>query len=72
MSKADRYRRFAASSLELAQRTSDVSDKSRLLAMAEAWLDLADRISRPGNFHTIVREDPAIRTMFGRHRPEAE
>lgn len=72
MSKADRYRRFAASSLELAQRMTDVADKTRLLAMAEAWLDLADRISRPGKPHTVVREDPAVQTMFERHQPEAD
>ncbi len=70
MSKADRYRRFAATSLELAQRTSEVFDKSRLLAMAEAWLDLADRISRPGKPHMTGREDPAVRTMFARHQAE--
>ncbi len=71
MSKADRYRRFAASSLELAKGTSDVADKTRLLDMAEAWLDLADRIGRPVR-QRLTREDPAVAIMFGRHQSDAE
>jgi hypothetical protein len=71
MSKAERYRKFAASTLDLARRTADAPDKMRLLAMAEAWLDLADRISRPAN-QRVIREGPAVRTMFRRHMPEAD
>ncbi len=43
MTKEDDYRSFAARSLELAGRTSNVKDKGHLLAMAEAWLNLADK-----------------------------
>ena len=43
MSKEDDYRRHAADTLNLAQRATSSSDKTRLLHMADAWLDLADR-----------------------------
>ena len=42
MSKRDEYRQFATTSLELAEKTNN-ADKMRLLLMAEAWLDLAER-----------------------------
>jgi len=43
MSKIDEYRSFAAVCLDLAKSAADRTDKTRLLLMAEAWLDLADR-----------------------------
>jgi hypothetical protein len=47
MSSVEEYRRSAASLLDLAQRTDSVADKKRLLVMAEAWLDLANRATKP-------------------------
>lgn len=44
MSKEDEYRRSAAESLELAGRAASSHDKGRLLALAEKWLDLAERV----------------------------
>ncbi|PWT85121.1 MAG: hypothetical protein C5B58_03590 [Acidobacteria bacterium] len=46
MTKEAEYRSFAALFLEFATRTSDTANKARFLANAEAWLDLADRVSR--------------------------
>lgn len=46
MSIEDRYRTYAAYSLELATKQAESADKSRLLLIAEAWLDLADRMAR--------------------------
>ena len=43
MSSENEYRRFAAISLELAQRATELPDRTYLLLLAEAWLDLADR-----------------------------
>jgi hypothetical protein len=40
------YRKYAANSFDLASRQSDSADQSRLLSMAEAWLDLADRVAK--------------------------
>jgi hypothetical protein len=45
-SKEDDYRRHAADTLDLAQRASSTSDKARLLMMADAWLDLAERVHK--------------------------
>jgi hypothetical protein len=46
MSKEAEYRGFATLCLEIANKSLDAGDKPRLLAMAEAWRDLADRTSR--------------------------
>jgi len=46
MSKEDDYRAFAARCLDLAKRSHKTAEKSHLLAMAEAWLNLADKIAR--------------------------
>lgn len=46
VNKQEEYRRFAATCLELANRATELTNKASLLAMAEAWLNLADRISR--------------------------
>jgi hypothetical protein len=43
MSKEDDYRRNAAHAVKLAQHAKSTTDKGRLLALAEKWLDLADR-----------------------------
>jgi hypothetical protein len=64
MSKDDEYRDYAARTMDLAQRASSSADKGRLLMMAEAWLDLADRV-HCGVSHEVqkARElHPVIRT----------
>ncbi len=43
MSSADEYRRYAAECMALAERLTHPSDKSRLIQMAQAFLDLADK-----------------------------
>ena len=43
MAREDEYRNNAAETVELAHRTVSSKDKGRLLASAEAWLDLAAR-----------------------------
>jgi hypothetical protein len=45
MGKEAEYRSFAALCLEVATKTTDTADNARLLANAEAWLDLADRVT---------------------------
>jgi hypothetical protein len=62
MSKQDEYLDNAAQTLELATRASSSSDKSRLLNLADKWLDLADRgRSEKSAFHN---EHPLIRRTF--------
>src|SRR5262249_21952291 len=46
MSREDEYRRHAAALLDLAKRASNDHDKKRLLVISEAWLNLADKLSR--------------------------
>ena len=48
MSMEFEYRRLAAACLDLAKRTAVLADKTRLLLIAEAWFDLADRVTRNG------------------------
>ena len=53
MSKETEYRENAAATLQLAQRAATSADKGRLLKLAEAWLDLADRAKRVTRQHAI-------------------
>ena len=43
MASDDEYHRYAAECLALAQRTTDPNDKARLLDMAQAWRELAQK-----------------------------
>ena len=43
MASKDDYLHFAAECIALAQRAADQNDKARLLQMAQAWRDLADK-----------------------------
>jgi hypothetical protein len=63
MSKENDYRRNAADTMQLAQRALSNADKGRLLKLAEAWLNLADRtcnsasrLRRPSVLHPLVRK----------------
>jgi hypothetical protein len=63
MSKENDYRRNAADTMQLAQRASPNVDKVRLLRLAEAWLNLADRtcstarrLRWPSVLHPLVRK----------------
>ena len=73
MAKEDDYRRYAAETIDLASRANSTLDKGRLLAMAEAWLDLADRAHRlarhrPGR----LKEYPLLSSKLGNEPQEAE
>ena len=46
MSKEKEYRDFALATLELAKKHPQSADKSRLLVLAEAWIDLAERAAK--------------------------
>ena len=55
MTKKDEYRRSAAACLDLATRATDLTNKASLIAMAEAWLNLADKVSR------LPADEPLVR-----------
>ena len=65
------YRKHAADSLELANRQTTSADKSRLLLMAEAWLDMADRIAKRATRRSTV-EHPLIEKVLGPDQQGAE
>jgi hypothetical protein len=46
MSKEQEYRDFALTTLELAKKHPAGTDKGRLLVLAEAWIDLAERVAQ--------------------------
>jgi hypothetical protein len=71
MSKEDEYRKNAAETVGLASRAATTQDKGRLLAMAEAWLDLADRAA--SHQTRKVREIPSlIRSKLTGERRDAD
>jgi len=74
MSKEDEYRKNAAETVGLASRAATTQDKGRLLAMAEAWLDLADRAHRAAPHQTRkVRKIPSlIRSKLTGERRDAD
>jgi hypothetical protein len=73
VTREDDYRRFAAQTLDLAGRTSDLKDKSHLLAMTEAWLNLADKVARLVKRPKVsVGEHPAVSARLGREQREAD
>ena len=65
MGKEGDYRRNAADTVDLAQRAETSRDKGRLLALAEKWLDLAERThgvtsrvtGRPAQQHSLYSLD---------------
>jgi hypothetical protein len=66
MVKHDEYRRFALLCLELASTAPCLADRTHLLTMAEAWLDLADRAGRQPAWHAAAPVDhPLVRRALG-------
>lgn len=73
MSKEDDYRENAAETVDLANRAGTVREKGRLLALAEKWLDLADRAhSYALGGGRKFRQHPLITEVFGDEQPEAD
>ena len=72
--KEAQYRGFAASCLDLAQSSPAFAEKTRLLAMAEAWLNLADRVAQLAKRPVSkIADHPLVRkTLGGAHGAEAE
>lgn len=72
MNLEQEYRKNAADSLDLASKQSNSADKSRMLAMAEAWLNLADRIARRFKRRPAIMEHPLVERVLGREPPSRE
>jgi hypothetical protein len=76
MSFENEYKRFAAASLDLTERATDLSHKVGLLIVAEAWLDLAEQTTqlvdhKADEAHEIM-EQPLISATFPRQQPVAD
>ena len=66
MSKQDEYRQFAADALDMAGKAAGIDSKTRLLNMADAWLNLADRADRePKRPRHPSREHPLVTKVSG-------
>lgn len=72
MNLEQEYRKNAADSLGLASKQANSVDKSRMLAMAEAWLNLADRIAGRFKKRQAIMEDPMVERVLGREPPDPE
>jgi hypothetical protein len=67
--KDAQYRGFAASCIDLAKSSSTPTEKTRLLAMAEAWLNLADRVVQAAKHPVCQMADhPLVRKTLGAER----
>ena len=66
MNREDDYRTKAAASLHRALHATSMADKIRLLGMAEAWLELADRAHKVAEPRIRDMADhPLIRSKLG-------
>jgi hypothetical protein len=74
VSKEAEYRRHAATTLALAQRAKSNADRVRLLGMADAWLELADRAHKAARRHIerIGHLYPRLRSKILGSGTEAE
>jgi hypothetical protein len=71
--KKRQYRHFAAASLDLAKHARDEADKARLLAMAEAWLELAERTGPIAELRTRwLGDHPLVRWMMSHYSTRTE
>lgn len=65
MTKEREYRAYAGTCVDLANKAANDEDKKHLLAIAEAWLGLADRVQRPVLEPDANSLHPALRGKFG-------
>lgn len=65
MGLEEEYRKHAADSLEMASKHPDNAEKGRLLLMAEAWLDLANRIARRLKKRRATVDHPLVEQALG-------
>ena len=73
MTKEDDYRRNAAETVELASRAGNSADKGHLLALAEKWLDLAERAHKlTRRLSGTHRNHPLVDARLGDNQTKAE
>jgi hypothetical protein len=62
VSKEREYRAYAGACGDLANKANNDDERKHLLAMAEAWLSLRDRVHRPVPEPNVDELHPALRT----------
>jgi hypothetical protein len=70
MTKEVEYIKYAAALFDLATRAANNQDKGRLLAMSEAWLNLADKVSRLARWRRVTER--LVQEAFRESRPDGE
>jgi hypothetical protein len=68
MKREDDYRTNAAASLYRALRATSIADKSRLLRMAEAWLELAERAHKVAEPMRDMADHPLVCETRAKHK----
>jgi hypothetical protein len=68
MTKEREYRAYAGACVDLANKATNERDKKHLLAIAEAWLGLVDRMQQPVREPEVNLLHPALRAKFGARR----
>jgi hypothetical protein len=71
MTLGDEYRKHAVDLFRLARKQTDAADQNRLLVMAEAWLDLADRIAGRIPKRRATVDHPLVEKVLGPDQPRA-
>jgi hypothetical protein len=76
MNSESEYRRWAAACLDLGKRAAELTDRTRLLVIAEAWLDLANRVGRAirrgAGGASDAAEHPLVTTAFGSNNADTD
>jgi hypothetical protein len=70
MNLHDEYRKHAADSLKLASKQPDDAQKCHLVAMAEAWLELADRLAARPKKDPAAADHPLVEQVLGPEEPD--
>ena len=65
MTKEREYLAYAGACVDLANKATNDEDKKHLLAMAEGWLGLVDRVQRPVPEGDASSLHPALRAKLG-------
>ena len=73
LDREDDYRSRAAESLKRALCVRSIADKGRLLAMAEAWLELADRARKVANPRMrAIADHPLVLSKLGHGQAQSQ
>ena len=72
MSSESEYRAHAGACLKLAGKQDNNDDKARLLLMADAWLEMADRVARRARRPRQTPDHPLVKRLLGQDPSSAE